>query len=102
MANTDDLPVAARRHGTLVASTVASVDLGVDVAAVRILNRGGAGAAELWARVDPGVADPAVNDNSSFPVPVGGWAVERSSGSGNTVVKLLSTGTPLYTLEGLR
>lgn len=102
MGAIDDLPVVVKRHGTLAGGEVTEVDLGIDVAAVRVLNRGGPGAEELWARTDPGEADPDVDDPSSDPVPVNSWAVLRSGAPGSTVVKLKSVGTPRYTLEGLK
>lgn len=102
MSSLEDLPVVVRRHGTLTANTVATIDLATDCTAVRIINRGGTGADEIWHREDSGATDPAIDDNSSSPVPIGSWDTVRAPASANTQVKLKSVGTPKYTIEGLR
>lgn len=98
----DELRIAATKHGALTAGSQATVDLGVDCAAVRLINRGGSGADDFYALVDPGATNVTVGADGTVVVPVNGWVVVRSSGAGSTVVKMKSDGTPKWSLEGLQ
>lgn len=86
----------AIRHGTLTADTVASVDLGVDVGEVDVCNVDGAAA--IYFRVDGTNPTVAGNDSYVIPAALGASARVPVTSDGNTVVKLISVGTPAYSI----
>jgi hypothetical protein len=87
------------RHGTLVAATVTTVTLGTakaDSEQVEVLNRDGA--AEIYFTVDGTTPTVAGDDTEMLPASIGSVRVIAST-SGQAVVKLISSGTPKYTVR---
>lgn len=86
----------AIRNGTLTATVVESIDMGVDVGEVDVLNVDGADA--IYVRVDG--TDPAVGADDSYAIPaVAGAAITIPVRTdGNTEVRLISAGTPAYSV----
>ena len=84
------------QHGTLVAATVATVTLDSDHSNVEILNRG---TDEIFFTVDG--AAPTVDGNDVEIVPGGSALQVAAPKKGATVVRLISTGTPKYSVRGL-
>lgn len=87
------------KHATLGADTVDTVVLSADFARVEVINRDGA--EEIYFTVD-GPAPTVEGDNTHvLPAAVGGLLVNASAASGSpTIVRLISTGTPKYTVRG--
>lgn len=88
--------------GTLTADTVATVTLTLaNMRAVTVVNRG---TDEIWYTYDVGSdtpGDPAVATSGSLCLPAGVVVTEELPGSyGTATVKLISTGTPTYSVEG--
>lgn len=87
-------------HGkTLVASTVDTVTFADDIPRVRVINDG---AAALFITVDG--STPTVNGANCYILPAGAVTSEVYSGrmardEGATVVKLISAGTPTYSVQ---
>lgn len=82
-------------HQVLVAATVDVVNLAVQVDEIEVVNRDGA--AEIYFTVDGSA--PTVGGANCFVLPAGvGSATVGVSASGNTVVKLISSGTPAYSV----
>lgn len=95
--------VAAGERGahrkTLVASTVDTVTFSRDVDMVEVLNLDGA--AEIYFTTDG--STPTVGGANTDVLPAAVNAVERDvPTSGATVVKLISSGTPMYSVVGVR
>lgn len=88
-------------HGTLVANTMTTVTLTANHNEVEVIHRGGAGAADIFFTVDG--ANPTVNgeDTDVAPNGVGQRTQVGAYKKQNTVVKLISSGTPAYTVRGL-
>lgn len=84
------------KHGTLVAATVTTVTLDKDYDSVEVLNRG---TVDLWLRVD-GV-DPVVAADDTYVCVGGGFVILPVPTAGSTDVKLISTGTPAYSVAGV-
>lgn len=92
----------ADRIGTLVADTVTSVD--VQAERIEVLNRDGA--AEIFVRTDGTAPTVASTDPATFCVPAVAGAArvfyEDISGNDKTqTVKLISSGTPTYSVQPL-
>ena len=85
------------KHGTLVAATVTTVTLDRDYDSVEILNRGTT--SDLWVRVDK--TDPVVAADDTYVCVPGGFIVLGVPTAGLTVVKLISAGTPPYSVTGV-
>lgn len=86
-------------HGTLVADTVTTVTLDSDAQEVEVLNRDGA--AEIYFTVDG--ADPTVEGDDCQVLPAAIGAVQvRAPGGGVTDVKLISEGTPTFSVRKVR
>lgn len=85
------------RHGTLVASTISTVTFPSDVLQLEIINR--SGSAEIYYTVDGSAPTVGGNDVPVLPAAI---CVDKtiSPGSGATVIKLISSGTPTYTIKG--
>lgn len=85
---------------TLVANIVDTVTLDADYTAVEILNRDGS--AEIFATTDGGPT-PTVGGPGCdvLPAAIGALTVDASAFGAPTVVKLISAGTPTYTVKGL-
>lgn len=92
--------VATAKHLTLAASTVDSITFSVNPKTVEVLNRDGAAA--IFFTVDG--STPTVGGDDCFAVPAAAGAalaVDAPSTTG-TVVKLISAGTPAYSVTGSR
>lgn len=90
--------VAKAKHATLVASTVDSVTLSLDFGSVEILNRSTTDT--IYATVD-GSTPVVAADDTIFVGP--GQSVVTTmptTGAGTDVVKLISSGTPSYSVTG--
>lgn len=86
-------------HGVLVAATVTNIQLDDDFARVQILNADGA--AEIWVSVDS-EPNPAVNgDCARLPAAMSLLELDATE-EGATLVKLYSTGTPKFSVWGVR
>lgn len=100
--------MAGIQHGTLVANTVTTVTVdrvpGTDPSSLadnqlEVINRDGA--AEIFYTLD-GVTAPTVggSDCEILPAAINGQFHSRQN-LGSTVVKLISSGTPKYTVKGV-
>jgi hypothetical protein len=91
--------MAARvMHGTLVADTVTTVTLDHNYNRVEVLNRDGA--AEIYFTVDAGA--PTVEGDGCYSLPAAIGGLEKKSPGGRaTVVKMISSGTPTYSVTGI-
>lgn len=88
-------------HATLTASTVDTVTLDGDYDSVEILNRDGS--AEIYATVDTGTAPTVGGTNCDvLPATIGAVTLNASAYGSPTIVKLISTGTPAYSVKGLQ
>lgn len=91
------------KSGTLVADTVATVTINGDFDELTVVNRDGA--AELWFVYDWNAtpSDPTVAGDDAISVPTVGSVTERfgslSGATTSVVVKLISSGTPTYSVE---
>lgn len=83
-------------HGTLVANTVTTVTLRVDMGEdVLVINRG---STDMWARFDG--TDPEIGGDGALIVPPGvGTGITAQASDDAMVVKLISSGTPDYSVE---
>lgn len=87
-------------HATLTASTVDTITFAADLEQIEVLNRDGA--AEIYFKVgskpEP-PADPTVGGADCYSIPAAiGSAKVSVQASGVTVVKLISSGTPKYSV----
>jgi hypothetical protein len=94
--------VVQASHSTLVAATVDIVNLSSAASLVVISNRSAASGDIYWRFSAGGQAvAPTVAGADSFVVPAGQTrSYTRPSPSGITQVKLISAGTPDYSVEG--
>lgn len=84
-------------HRTLVAATVDRVTF-ADFDQVEVMNR--SGSAEIYFTVD--ASDPTVGGSNTHCLPAAISALVAKSGArGSTVVRLISSGTPTYSIRGL-
>lgn len=97
--------MAASKHGTLTADTVATVTIDGGFTRVAVLNRG---SDEIYFNSGPkaatagaNLADPTVEGDGTNVVPGGGFAYVDGE-RGGTDFKLISGGTPAYSLVGER
>jgi hypothetical protein len=84
------------RHGVLESNTVDTVSVGVDADFIEVLNRG---TDDIYFRFDG--TDPEIDGNNSEIVPAGTALEVPRKASGNAVVKIISAGTPDYTVRGI-
>lgn len=83
--------MADPQHATLVANTVKTMTLAVDANRVNICNV--TGTAEVYVTVDG--TTPSVGGDGSWVLPAAICDLELEvAGAGNTVVELISAGTP--------
>lgn len=85
-------------HGTLAADVVATVILTQEARTVEVLNRDGA--AEIYFTADG--STPAVGGDDCFVLPAAIGSLEvtaRGARDDQTVVKLVSSGTPTYSVQ---
>lgn len=97
----------ADRVDTLTASTVATVTIGGDNREIEVVNLDGA--AEVFYRFgdDESIEDPTVDDldHDVWALPAVAGAVRnhnRPAEEANTVVKLISSGTPKISVKAVR
>lgn len=91
--------VARSKHATLVAATVDSVTLSLDYSQVEIVNRSTTG--DIYATVD-GTTPVSAADDTIYIGP--GQALVLAlptTGAGTDVIKLISAGTPSYSVTGV-
>lgn len=87
------------RTVTLAAGTVATVLLDRDYQAIELLNV--TGTAAVWFRLDG--RDPAAGASGAGVLPAAIWRTEVPDlWAGNTIIKLISSGTPMVSIRGLR
>lgn len=86
-------------HGTLVAATVTTVTLTRDFQRVEVVNV--TGTAAIYFTVDG--SDPTVGGDDTYVLPAAICSFEAPSASSGstTVVKLISSGTPGFAVEGV-
>lgn len=85
------------RHGTLVANTVASIEL---VGDPNVIHVKAFGAGTIYGTIDG--AAPVVGGDGTFRVDSGGVLVFASNNPGTEVVRLISAATPDYSVEAYR
>lgn len=86
--------MAVRKHGTLVAATVATVALAGNSKYVEVLNRGDD---DIFFTING--TDPTVAGDDTFACPAGEFVKVRNYDRDNTVsVKLISAATPDYSV----
>lgn len=88
--------VALSKHATLSAATVDTITLTVDYQAVEVKNRGTSG--DIYFTTDSS-APTSAGDNTYFVGPGEGLVVR--SGYNVDTVKLISAGTPAYSVTGV-
>ncbi len=86
------------QHVTLVASAVTTVDLGQDYSVVEVLNVDGVAA--VYFRFDATAPVVGATGTHVLPAAIGSVEVTPRT-SGNTVVKLISAGTPQVSVRGV-
>jgi hypothetical protein len=84
--------------GTLVASTVATVTLDVAYSYVEVVNV--SGSAPIYFNVNLPANPTVAGNDCEVVVGAGGRTTVASPGTGVTTVKLISSGTPTYTVAG--
>lgn len=85
------------KHATLVAATVDTVTLS-EFSVVEVLNRDGVAA--IYFTTDGSTPTVAGDNTQVLPAAVGGVQVSTINISGTNVVKLISAGTPSYSVTG--
>lgn len=85
------------QHGTLVSNQVTTVTLDANYRNVEVLNR--SGTAEIYFTVDGAVPTVGGADCQVLPAVVSVREVD-SRASGTTVIRLISSGTPTWTVSG--
>ena len=87
-------------HATLAAATVDTITFDADYTSVEIVNRDGS--AEIYATVDTGIT-PTVGGAGCdvLPAAIGSLTVDASGYGSPTTIKLISAGTPAYSVKGL-
>lgn len=89
------------KHGTLTAATVATVTFAADYRVVMVTHRSSSDTNPIYFTVDG--STPTVAGDDTFVCMPGGWrsvASQNDNSDGSTVIKLISTGTPAYSVEG--
>jgi len=90
--------VSESEHLTLVANTVAEVDLPTNAGRVEVLNRDGV--AEVFFTVNGATPSVEGDDTHVLPAAIGSVEVSRDR-RGTAVVKLISVGTPKVSVRAL-
>jgi hypothetical protein len=87
-------------HATLTAATVDTITLDSDYVSVEIVNRDGA--AEIYATVDTSLTPTVGGANCDvLPAAIGALTIDATGYGTPTTVKLISSGTPAYSVKGL-
>lgn len=92
--------VSKAKHSTLVATTIDSVTVG-SAGVIRIDNR--SGTAEIYFTAGPASSpppDPTVGGDNTMVVPAGIVYYSHPVTPGSWIVKLISSGTPTYSVTG--
>lgn len=87
--------MAAREHGTLVAATVSTVTITGSHEDILVLNHG---SDAIYFTVNGDT--PTVAGDDTFVALGGGYAYAEARGAGPYSVKLISSGTPAYSVMG--
>jgi len=87
--------VASREHGTLVATTVSTVEITGNHENLVVVNHG---TDAIYFTVDG--STPTVAGDDTFVCLGGGYANAEARGSGPYSVKLISAGTPAFSVLG--
>jgi len=87
----------AVRHGALTAATVATVALPLDADTIEVLNHGDVA---LYFRIDG--TNPTVDGNDAEIVPAGTALEVNRKAAGNASVKIISSGTPAFSVRGVK
>lgn len=90
--------MAKTKHITLVAATVATVNLAVNASRVEVVNR--SGSAEVYFTVNGATPTVGGDDTHVLPAAIGSVEVPDEIG-GDVVVKLISSGTPTVSVRAL-
>lgn len=84
------------RHGTLSASTLRTFTFTSNYSVVEVINRDGA--ADIFFKIDSDT-DPTVEGNDTYVLPASRCSLELTSqAKTNTTVKLISSGTPKFSV----
>lgn len=90
--------MAKRVHGTLTENQVEEVTLDADYDTIEVLNRDGA--AEIYISVDR--KNPVIGgDFDVLPAAISSIELRSPSTADPTVVKLISSGTPKFSVRGI-
>lgn len=89
--------VALAKHATLSASTVDTITLTNDFQTVEVVHRTSTAADPIYFTVDG--STPTVGGDNTYVVMPGGWKSVRAWANSD-VVKLISAGTPAYSVTG--
>lgn len=95
------MPAIKAKHGTLVAATVATVTFAKDYPVVMVTHRSPSNTNPIYFTVDG--STPTAAGDDTFVVMPGGWrsvVASTDQADSSTVVKLISAGTPDYSVEG--
>ncbi len=87
------------RHVTLVASTVSTVNVTSNAGRVEVVNVDGAAA--VYFTVDGSTPTVGGNDCHVLPATISGVEVDDETSGTNSVVKLISAGTPKVAVRAL-
>ncbi len=85
------------RHQTLVAATVATVNLTTNGSRIEVVNR--SGTAEVYFTTDGSTPTVGGNDCHVLPAAIGAVEVADDTAGANSVVKLISSGTPAVSVR---
>ncbi len=85
------------RHQTLVAATVATVNLTTNGSRIEVVNR--SGTAEIYFTTDGSTPAVGGNDTHVLPAAIGAVEVADDTAGANSVVKLISSGTPAVSVR---
>lgn len=84
--------MAASEHVTLVADTVATVTLTTNAGSIEVVNR--TGTAEVYFTTDETTPTVEGDDTHVLPAAICAVTVADETGGKNSVIKLISAGTP--------
>lgn len=91
--------MASTKHITLVANTVATVNLTTNAGTIEVVNRDGV--AEVYFTTDGSTPTIAGDDTYMLVAAVGSVTVPDDTSGATSVVKLISAGTPKVSVSGL-
>ncbi len=91
--------MASVRHATLVAATVSTVNLTTNGSRIEVVNLDGAAA--VYFTTDGSTPTVAGNDCHVLPAAISAVEVADETAGTNSVVKLISSGTPTVSVRAL-